>query len=196
MEKLNICIDIDGTITDPYCWLDFANDYFNKNLEPKDVVKYNIDEVLGVPREKYDEFYGKFGKSLHLNAPLRKYAQEVLWDLRKENNIYYVTARSEEMEEVTRLWFDLNYLPMTELFLLGSHYKVKKAKELNCDLFLEDRYENAIQLALAGCEVILMDCNYNREPLIPGITRVNNWKEAYEEICKFKEYKNKSKVIA
>ncbi len=25
MKNLNICIDIDGTITDPYFWLDIAN---------------------------------------------------------------------------------------------------------------------------------------------------------------------------
>ncbi|MFT9498194.1 hypothetical protein [Anaerosolibacter sp.] len=66
--------------------------------------------------------------------------------------------------------------------MLGSHYKVNQAKELGCDIFIEDRYENAIQLALAGFEVLLMDCNYNRLPLIPGITRVYDWKEVYKVI--------------
>ncbi len=32
MKNLNICIDIDGTITDPYYWLNITNKYFNKNI--------------------------------------------------------------------------------------------------------------------------------------------------------------------
>lgn len=30
MNTLNICIDIDGTITKAYDWLDMANKYFKK----------------------------------------------------------------------------------------------------------------------------------------------------------------------
>ncbi|MBS3995387.1 MAG: hypothetical protein KGZ33_06290, partial [Alkaliphilus sp.] len=52
-----------------------------------------------------------------------------------------------------------------------------KAKELSCDIFVEDRYENAMELALSGFEVILIDCGYNRKSLMPGITRVFNWRE-------------------
>lgn len=196
MDKLNICVDIDGTITEPYCWLEFANNYFGKSLKPKDVTKYNIDEVLKIPREEYVEFYKTFGKSLHLKATIREGARQNLWTLSKSENIFYVTAREKIMEEVTKIWFDLNNVPMAELYLLGSHYKVDKAKDLNCDIFIEDKYENAIQLALSGFNVILMDCNYNREPLIPGITRVFNWNEAHKEIIKYKDATKKSKVIA
>lgn len=30
MNNLNICIDIDGTITEPYYWLEISNKYFKK----------------------------------------------------------------------------------------------------------------------------------------------------------------------
>lgn len=30
MNNLNICIDIDGTITEPYYWLDISNKSFHK----------------------------------------------------------------------------------------------------------------------------------------------------------------------
>ena len=51
--KLNICIDIDGTITEPYYWLELANEYFGKNIKPYEVTKYEIHEVLNMPREDY-----------------------------------------------------------------------------------------------------------------------------------------------
>lgn len=42
MNYLNICIDIDGTITDPYYWLDFANSYFNLNVTKDMVTQYEL----------------------------------------------------------------------------------------------------------------------------------------------------------
>ena len=86
------------------------------------------------------------------------------------------------MEEVTKRWF-LNYgIPNNDLHMLGSHFKVNKARELDCHIFIEDRYENALEIALAGFDVLLIDTNYNRLPLIPGIIRVYDWLDIYEEV--------------
>mgnify|MGYP006992141521 CR=1 FL=1 len=32
MNKLNICIDIDGTITSPYHFIPYLNELYNKNI--------------------------------------------------------------------------------------------------------------------------------------------------------------------
>lgn len=194
MNRLNICVDIDGTITEPYYWIAKANEYFKTNLEPKHVTKYDIHEVLGIKREAYLDFYSKYGEELHLSAKLRQNAKSVLEEIEKYNNIYYVTAREMNMQDVTNKWFEYNKLPKGKLFLLGSHYKVKKAKELNCHIFIEDRYENAIQLALAGFYVLLIDCEYNRQPLIYGITRVFGWKDIYKEIINYSQCKLNKKI--
>ena len=57
MKKLNICIDIDGTITDPYYWLSYANTYFNSNISESQVISYDIPKVLNISRGEYLEFY-------------------------------------------------------------------------------------------------------------------------------------------
>lgn len=185
--KLNLCIDIDGTITDAYYWLDLANRYFGKNLKPNDVTAYDIHEVLKIPREDYDKFYELYSKEIHLEAEVRENAQNALLSLNSKNNIFYVTARSQRMKSITEEWFHKKNLPKGKLYLLGSHYKVNKAKELSCHIFIEDRYENAVEIAEAGFKVLLMDCYYNRKELIPGITRVFNWVEVYNEIEKYRE---------
>jgi hypothetical protein len=182
MNKLNICVDIDGTITGPYDWLQFTNKYFNTNIKERDVTEYEIHKVLGISREEYLEFYDNYGEMLHLNASVRDNANKKLMRLSNKHNIYYVTAREQRMMEVTLRWLEMNNFPKGELYLLGSHYKVEKARNLECDVFIEDRYENAIQLALAGFSVLLIDCYYNRMPVIPGITRVFDWEEIYKEI--------------
>lgn len=194
MNILNICVDIDGTITEPYYWIEKANMHFNTNLEPKDVKQYDIHKILGVPRKAYLDFYDKYGEQLHLNAKIREGAADILHKLNESNNIYYITAREKRMHQVTNKWFEYNDLPDEELFLLGSHYKVEKAKEVNCDVFIEDRYENAIQLALSGFYVLLIDCEYNRQPLIDGITRVFDWDDIYKEITNYSYEKGKKNL--
>lgn len=183
MKRLNICVDIDGTLTDPYCWLGYANEYFSKDVKVEDIKVYEIEDTMGITREDFEEFYGVHGPEMHLNAPLRDdKVRNALEQLSKSHNIFYVTARDNRMTEATKEWFETNRLPKTKLFMLGSHYKVDKAKELNCDVFIEDRYENAIQLADAGIRVILIDCKYNRFELPKGISRVFSWNEVLEEV--------------
>ena len=57
MKGLNLCIDIDGTITEAYDWIPRVNDYFNTNIKPKDVTVYEIHRVLGVDRAAYESYF-------------------------------------------------------------------------------------------------------------------------------------------
>lgn len=182
MDKLNICIDIDGTITEPYYWIDDANEYFKTDIKPEDVTKYQLHEILGVTYEEYLTFYDIYKEKLHTKETVREYGREVLWSLKKNHNIYYVTARIEELRDITVKWFKENNLPLSELYMLGSFHKSDKAKELKCDIFIEDSWENAVELAKEGFYVLLIDTNYNRKPLIEGMKRVCNWKDIEKEV--------------
>ena len=52
MKNFNICVDIDGTITDSYYWLDLCNIYFNKSVMKEEVTEYYIHKVLGIAQEE------------------------------------------------------------------------------------------------------------------------------------------------
>ncbi|WP_238883732.1 hypothetical protein [Clostridium sp. YIM B02551] len=184
MVNLNICIDIDGTITDAYYWLDFCNEYFNTNITKEQVTEYAIHNVLGIEEESYNKFYNKNKFILHEDQPLRENVQEILAKLSEDNSIYFVTARDKSLSMLTHRYLRKNNIHYNDLFVLGSHYKVDKAKDLNCDIFIEDNYENAIQLSTAGFKVLLLNTNYNRHTLNENITRVHNWNEIYEIIEK------------
>ena len=80
------------------------------------------------------------------------------------------------MTHVTEEWLDRYQLPRDGLHLLGSHDKVSTAHSLGCGLFIEDRYENAVAIAESGIDVLLMDCNYNRQrPLPVNVQRISDW---------------------
>lgn len=182
MKSLNICIDIDGTITDAYFWLDLCNEYFNINVTKEQVTEYSIHKVLGVSDKEYSEFYEMYKVKMHTEQKLRENAESVIRTLSLIHNIYFVTARDKSLTMLTHAYLRKNEIPYDDLFVLGSHYKVDKAKELNCSVFIEDNYDNAVQLSNSGFKVLLMDTNYNRKPLNEGITRIYNWTEIYEII--------------
>lgn len=183
MKNFNICIDIDGTITDPYFWLNTANKYFNKNITIDKVTEYPIDKVMGITREEYYGFYNKSKFEMHNEeVRLRENAREIIEELIRLNNIYFVTARDKDLEMLTYSYLNKNNIPYDDVFVLGTHYKVDMAKKLKCDIFIEDCYENALQLSENGFKVLLIDTNYNRKPLNKNIIRVFNWNEIYEII--------------
>ena len=182
MKKLNICIDIDGTITDPYYWLDCCNKHFKTNITEKHVTKYSISEVLGVSEESYLRFYEKYKYEIHSNQKIRANVRMIIDRLKLFSNLYFVTAREKDLTLLTHEYLRKNSIHYDNLFLLGSHHKVSKAKELYCDVFIEDNYDNAIELSEAGFFVLLLDTNYNQKPLNNNIKRVYNWTEIYKII--------------
>lgn len=184
MKNLNICIDIDGTITDAYYWLNITNKYFNKNITDEEITHYYIHEVMGVSLKEYEEFYEQNKIEIHSEQKLREDVQIVIKRLSMLHNIYFVTAREKELTMFTHSYLKKNEIPYDDLFVLGSHYKVDKARELECNVFIEDNYDNAVQLSNAGFKVLLIDANYNRKPLNENIIRVYNWKEIYSIINK------------
>lgn len=182
MKNLNICIDIDGTITDPYYWLSYANEYFNLKVTEDQVIEYDIHKVLNIEENAYLKFYEDLKVKIHSKQPLRNDVKEILDILHKYNNLYFVTAREKSLELLTFSYLLNNEIPFDEVFVLGTHNKVPKAKELNCNIFIEDSYDNAISLSENGFKVILLDTNYNRLPLNSNITRVDNWNEILQVI--------------
>jgi hypothetical protein len=180
MKKLNICIDIDGTITDAYYWLEPCNRYFKKKITTDDIIEYDIHKVLNIEKHEYEAFYATNKFKLHANPPLRQGAKESINRLNEFHHIHFVTAREQELEAISYMYLKRHSILYDSLHVIGSPDKAYHAKLLNCDLFIEDSLSNAIQLADAGFDVLLIDTNYNRN--VPtykngSITRVFDWKE-------------------
>ena len=184
MENLNICIDIDGTITDAYYWLNLCNKYFNTNITEGEVTEYSIYKVLNIPEEDYSKFYEKYKFKLHTEEKLRPEARNIIAKLNLLNNIHFVTARDRDLTILTYSYLRKHSIPYDTLSVLGNTHKVATARALDCDVFIEDSYNNAIELSNAGFKVLLMDTNYNRKPLNDTIVRVFNWDQIYTIISR------------
>lgn len=176
-RSLNICIDIDGTMTEPYYFMPYFNKYFGRDLRDEDCTQVRLDKLYEVSREEMMAFYEKEGERMHKNAPMLPMVRDVFEELGQSHRLYIVTARLKEMEYVTLEWLEHHQMPGVEVHSLGSHYKVERAKDLHCDIFIEDNPFISMELAESGIQVLLMDTNYNKETEHPNITRVQNWED-------------------
>lgn len=183
IHSLNIGIDIDATLTEPYYWLPWTNAHFGLNQKPEDITCYDLADSLRITEEEYLKFYNQYGEAIHEYSPVRKEAPSILHGLALNHRLYYITARHPKLQHVTENWLNRHDIPVHGLHLLGSHDKVGKAQELECDLFVEDRYENARAIAETGIDVLLMDCTYNRGlEMLPNMKRVENWQQVQTAI--------------
>lgn len=185
MSKLNICIDIDGTITSPYHFIPYLNEIYDKNIKEEECntydweVLYNasMDEILHKLHKDYIHSYEE--------ADIVDGAKDIIGNLKNNHNVYFVTARDNNLSSTTLKWLESRGFSQIEVYLLGSHYKIEKAKELNCDIFIEDSPSNAMELAEAGMRVLLIDTHYNKDTRHENITRVDNWIEIERFIKKY-----------
>ena len=177
MTKLNICIDIDGTITNPYHFIPYLNELYNKNVTEEEFNNHNWDFIYGTGMDMgsiLSEFNVKCEHS-YKEAKVVDNAKEIIDGLKKNHNVCFVTARELRLTDVTKSWLNENGFGDIDVYLLGSDYKVEKAKELECNIFIEDNPSNAMQLASVGMKVLLIDNNYNKGVEHENIIRVNNW---------------------
>lgn len=176
-HALTICVDIDGTLTKPYAWLEYTAKVYEKKITPDMYQTCYTAKALGIDPTEYNEFYLANGKTFYYDlCEIRPYAKQVMDQLATQHNLHIVTSREKRFEEITQKLLADHQIPGT-LHLLESFDKVTPARSLGCQLFIEDNLEIAESLAQAGFPVLLMDCAYNRKALHQKIRRVSDWEE-------------------
>ena len=174
---MNICIDIDGTMTVRDYYIPFFNCFFHKNIKFTQMVEYDLQKVYGVSEEQIIDFYQKCGHTMHPSAGIQENVVKTLLKWQKNHDVSIVTARTPEMKEVTVNWLDKKGLGKVPLHLLGTSKKTEFAKLLKCDLFIEDHPEEIKRMANSGIRTLLMDNPYNQNITHKNIVRVNDWYE-------------------
>jgi len=184
MTKLNLCVDIDSTITCPDYWVEYANNHFDTNYKYDDDTVENYFKDNNFDYKKFDNFYHEYAEKMHETATIRPKAKKNIEKLEKFCKINYVTARESHIEPITIEWLKKNKV-YYDTYHLGSFKKTNKAKELKCDIFIEDNLETSKELAAEGIKVILIDTGFNRYDDPENISRVYNWDDIYEEIISY-----------
>lgn len=88
----------------------------------------------------------------------------------------YVTARPVSAE-ITEAWLDTNGFPHRPVHNVGlRNSKADVLKELDCDIFVDDRFDNFVELNKAGICTFLFDAPHNQRYDV-GYKRIKSLKE-------------------
>lgn len=184
MENKTICIDIDGTLTDPYFFVPYLNKITGKNLTNDDYVSVDWKVVYG---EEFHEEYSRFDlrySDLYLDAVPVEYSVEGVNALKDAGyRIVIVTARHEFINDLTREWLKKNGYKFDALFSVGGNEnKLMIARGEDASIIIEDDPNNARLLADYEYKVYLIDTNYNKDVVHRNVIRVSGWKEIINDI--------------
>lgn len=182
-EIWRIGIDIDGTVTDPATFIPFLNEAFNKKLLFSEITQYDLAPLYGITSEQFYHWFRQNDGRVYQEARVAPQAKEVLDHLYVNNQLIYISARDEKHAKLTSNWFEQNEIPYHHIELLGSHNKIEYSKQNEIQLFLEDKMDNANELAEELLiPIILFDTPYNQGSLHQHVQRVHSWPEAQQFI--------------
>ncbi|MCC5893152.1 MAG: hypothetical protein JJU47_11095 [Exiguobacterium sp.] len=164
------------------------NDALGYAIDYHQATEYELHTYTNMTQHDFWKFMIEHGheEEIYRRSLPHTEVSDVLWRMRESHRLHYVTARSEAVRSVTEDWIKQQTLPLDSLIMTGSHDKVGVVKELSLDLFMEDRYENAISIhEQTTIPVLLFDAPYNRKPLPDGVRRINSWNEALHLVNHF-----------
>jgi len=138
---MRIGFDLDGVL---YPWQEVVWEYsvniLNKKLSYEDFIEYILN-----PKNKLflDNLIAT--RNLYFTRSPIKSVRHYIQNLGKQNNIYYITNRSEDLRIVTEAWLFQYKFPQLENLILTKD-KSSIIRRLKIDIFVEDRAEIAIKI--------------------------------------------------
>lgn len=184
MRKYRFGIDIDGTVTSPSSLLPHINKAFNSQLVLDDIKDYDLTLSLpAVHPEDFTKWFKQAEAQIYATSPIQENAKEVLEEWKNHYELYYISARGDNVRDITLKWFSDHEVVYDRIELIGTHEKIETAKKLQVHAFFEDKYDNAVSIhEELQIPVVLFNTPYNQLPIPKGVVRVNNWLEAKQFI--------------
>jgi len=184
LSKIRFGIDIDGTVTCPTSLLPHINKAYKRNLTIDDIREYDLTKALpDIEPAEFGKWFKLAEAEIYATSPIRDYAREVLSEWNEQYELFFISARGSNVQDITDKWFLEHEVVYDHIELIGSHDKLATAKMHGVHAFFEDKHDNAVAIHEAlNIPVILFDAPYNRDPIPDGVYRVNDWLEAKQQI--------------
>ncbi len=184
--KYNIGIDIDGVLTDEgerenSIWLQKMNELFDREIILKEYT-YDLRKAFGLTEQELNHFLEIKLPEVYANVGPALGAKETLDELHQAgHNLILITARNEIFRDLTENWLEKHQIPYNELHHDDDKAPLAVKKELA--LFIDDRKENAVQIAAENIPVILVNKYHNLNfKKSSNILKADNWSEIRKKI--------------
>lgn len=185
---MNLGFDIDGVISDFARTLArVVKKHYNLKLDETEMCYHDLALLLGISKEESGQLVKE---TLLGDIVLVKGAKEALLKLYLEGHkIFILTARSKELESITRDWLKQKGVPFSQLFMLIEGEK--HLADVKLDLLVEDNLKDAIGWSKKVKNVLVFDHPWNKSVNVKRLfKRVYSWKDIIDEI----EHLDNSKI--
>jgi uncharacterized HAD superfamily protein len=193
---MKIGVDLDEVLADYLtAVLKYYNSAHGTTWKREDFFSYDFWEVWGGTRESMiEEIYAFYQTSYFKEMQVIAGASAGIKELKKDNELFIVTSRQDDIAEVTRQWVEQEFPDIfTEIYFVNGYSrsgqrrtKVEVCEQLEIELLIEDQVKYALECVSDNRKVILFDYPWNRRfDEMTGIFRVADWPEALKLINDF-----------
>ena len=145
LTRPKIGLDIDEVLAD---WVGHWTKFHKQDIPSS----WNFDRDI---KEKFKSL--KDDKDFWLSIPVKTKPSDIHFEPH-----CYITSRSIP-KEWTEEWLDKNGFPAVPVYSIGlEESKVEVAKKSGVEIFIDDRFENFVELNNAGICCFLFDANHNQ----------------------------------
>jgi uncharacterized HAD superfamily protein len=185
---MKIGVDMDGVIANltPHL-IDFHNHTYNTAYNITHHSIYDLTKIWQCSSKEVIKRVHKFYDSVFFHKFYRYQNQKGISYLSKNHSLILITSRPHFVENHSKAWLDKHFPNQFSKIvhtnqITQSHEKKKKksdiCKEEKVGVMIEDALEYALDCAVNGIKVLLVDSPWNQKNnLHPKIKRVFNWKE-------------------
>lgn len=187
--NMKIGIDIDGVISDfVKSFIKIVKKKYNLDLREQDIYVHDLFLVLGITEEEAGEL---IHETLTQDLDLIPGAKKSLNQLKREHEIYLLTARTEDLINITKNWLKRKGIPYDKLLHLREG--LKHQADLKLDIIVEDNLKDAIRWLRKSKIVIIFDHPWNRSFNVRKLfRRAYNWQEIVEVVKEISLEKSES----
>lgn len=168
---MKIGFDIDGVLANfiDQFLVEYVNPKTERGFVPEDMSDFSIHQSFGISKEDEAEWFNH-ARDHEIFTRLRPYdgmINGVRQLIKDGHEVYYITHRSKRAIEQTYKWFMRYNIPFGQ----GIFYtpmdrtptKGEMAQYLGLDVFIDDCYENCLELRGKVKTVLVMDRPWNKK---------------------------------
>lgn len=160
LKMPKIGLDIDDVLAD---YVPYFSDVFDLPIPVSWDWSYSFEGKFAELFQDIDK-----AKQFYLNIPVKTKPEDIPFE-----PYCYITSRSVPIEW-TKMWIEVNRFPCKKLYSLSNNAsKVETAKEAGIDIFVDDKFENFVELNNAGICCYLFDAPWNNKYDV-GHKRIKN----------------------
>lgn len=185
----NIFIDIDNVIADfEASFRRFLNKKTGKRLRRDEITEFQFYKSFKISEEQEREIYREFTERKgHERLTAIKGCKRSINHLQEICKVSFITSRPVSLRKVTLSWLRENGIKLNDEDLIFT--KNKADEKYDMDVIVEDKWEDAEELAERGKIAILLDYPWNRRrdecgniKIKRNILRVYSWADVEAKI--------------